>query len=461
MSKSLFDDFDEVSAKQWKQKIQVDLKGADYNDRLIWKSNEGIDVKPFYHADDFKELPEVSNSKASQFKICQTVFVDDVPVSNHIAIDAIERGAEAIRFIIPSPDGTPEGKNVSVDKLIAGIDLEKTRLYFEFENLDLDAIKTLPTKNTFVFTDIIGQLTKTGNWFKNLKQDHENFSAIVKQREQFSVDVSLYQNAGAKMEQQLAYALAHATEYLHSLDDKLTDEQKLKLQVIFKVSVGTNYFFEIAKLRALRKLWSVLAAEFKGNTNCQIFVTPTKRNKTFYGYNVNMLRTTTECMSAVLGGADVINNLAYDAVYHKDNEFGQRIARNQLLILKNESYFDKVDNPADGTYYIEKLTEELSEKALVIFKDIEKSGGFLLQLKEGTIQRKIKERAKKEQAEFDANELTLLGINKHPNKEDKMKNELELYPFVKTNPVKTLIEPILPKRLSEAVEKDRLEKEHK
>ena len=452
MDKPLFSDFDPVTSKQWKQKIQMDLKGADYNDTLIWTSNEGINVKPFYHSEDFEKLPNVSNTKASHFKICQTIFVDDVEMANGIARNAIDRGAEAIRFIIPS-------EKISVQDLLKSINHDKTLLYFELQFLSEEFIKAIPTKNTILVTDIIAQLTKTGNWYKNLKDDHKQFETSVKHNKQFSVDTSIYQNAGATMTQQLAYGLGHASEYLNHLDSAFSSEDKQQLQVTFQVSVGTNYFFEIAKLRAFRELWRVSAEAFEVNPNCHILATPTKRNKTIYDYNVNMLRTTTECMSAVLGGADSINNLAYDHIYHKDNEFGQRIARNQLLILKHESYFDKVDNPADGSYYIETLTNELAEKALTLFKDIEANGGFLSQLKEGTIQRKIKESATKEQAQFDAKEIILLGTNKHANLEDKMADELELYPFVKTNLVKTLIEPIIEKRLSEAVEKERLEGE--
>jgi methylmalonyl-CoA mutase len=164
-------------------------------------------------------------------------------------------------------------------------------------------------------------------------------------------------------------------------------------------------------------------------------------------------------MSAILGGANTICNLPYDAIYHKDNEFGERIARNQLLVLKHESYFDKVDNPVDGTYYVETITQQLAEKALELFKDIETNSGFLVQLKEGIIQKKIKESAAKEQEQFDKGERILLGTNKHPNLNDKMKHELELYPFVKKNPIKTLIEPIIEKRLAEVVEQKRLEHE--
>jgi len=158
------------------------------------------------------------------------------------------------------------------------------------------------------------------------------------------------------MVQQLAYTLAHANEYFNRLPNLATP-------ITIEVAVGTHYFFEIAKLRALRLLFNTLAAEYNHPFDCHIIATPTKRNKTLYDYNVNMLRTTTECMSAILGGANTVANVPYDALYHKDNEFGDRIARNQLLILKHESYFDKVGNPADGAYYIESITQQLAEKA--------------------------------------------------------------------------------------------------
>jgi methylmalonyl-CoA mutase len=164
-------------------------------------------------------------------------------------------------------------------------------------------------------------------------------------------------------------------------------------------------------------------------------------------------------MSAILGGADAVANLAYDTIYHKENEFGDRISRNQLLVLKHESYFDKVNNPADGAYYIETLTEQLAEKALELFKDIEKNGGLISQLIDGTIQRKINESAQKEQKLFDSGKEVLLGTNKYPNKNDQMKNDLELYPFVKQNARKTLITPIIEKRLAEKLEQERLSQE--
>jgi len=463
MSKPLFGEFHEVSSKQWKQYIQFDLKGADYN-TLIWSTNEGIDVKPFYHSDEFKDLPETSNTKATHWQICQTIFVADVNKSNQNAKAALQLGAESIKFILPS-------KNISVNALLNGINLDATPIHFELQFLDSEFVKqisVIPAKADkplgsvqliHINTDIIGNLARTGNWYKNLKDDHAHFETIVKNTNAFSIDIGLYQNAGATMVQQLAYGLAHANEYLNHFDKVIASETKQSFKVTFNLSVGSNYFFEIAKLRALRKLWSTLAVEYNVNPECYIFATPTKRNKTLYDYNTNMVRTATECMSAILGGANTIGNLAYDSIYHKTNEFGERIARNQLLILKHESYFDKVNNPTDGAYYIESLTEQMAQKALQLFKDIEANGGFLKQLKEGIVQRKIKESANKEQEAFNLEETILLGTNKYTNSKDRMKQQLELYPFVKSNPRKTLIEPIIERRMAENIEQQRLKTE--
>ncbi|NRA92677.1 MAG: methylmalonyl-CoA mutase [Psychroserpens sp.] len=451
MSESLFKQFSEVSAKEWKQKIQVDLKGADYNDTLIWHSNEGIDVKPFYHRDDFVTHDHTSDTKASQFKICQTFEGNDPKTANQNAKAAINNGVEALKFKVSNP-------NTSVEDLLNGIDVKRIKVYLETDFINSEFAKKLDD-SIILTSDIIGNLAKSGNWYSNLKSDHEELEHIVKSTNTITVNAGLYQNAGATIVQQLAYSLAHVNEYLNHLEPISEDNQRSELTVVFNLAVGTNYFFEIAKIRALRVLWATLASEYGVNPICHIFVVPSKRNKTIYDYNTNMLRTTTECMSAILGGADTINNLAYDAIYHKPNEFGERISRNQLLVLKNESYFDKVDNPADGTYYIEALTDQVSEKALELFKDIESNGGFLGQLKEGTIQRKIKESAQREQEDFDSGKLVLLGTNKHPNSEDKMKVELEIQPFLTQDPRKTLIEPILEKRLSEQLDINRLKEE--
>ena len=456
----LFSEFPEVSTKQWKQKIQVDLKGADYNNTLVWESLEGINVKPFYNQDDLKSIPTFSLPKNHDWSVAQVIYVGDEKKSNTKALTILEKGVESLIFTIPN-------ETTDFEVLLSDLDMEKIELYFYFEFLSLEPIKKLvgllsdKKAKAHLNIDIIGHLTKEGNWYHNLEKDHKLLTDLVSLGTSdisiVGVDASRYQNAGANMVQQLAYSLAHANEYLNHIVTSSAVEKSFP--VTFKVAVGSNYFFEIAKIRALRWLWKSLASAYGIQSECNILAIPSKRNKTLYDYNVNMLRTTSECMSAVLGGADTASNLAYDAIYHKDNEFGERIARNQLLLLKEEGYFSEASEMAEGAYYIESLTNQLAEKALSLFKQIEKTGGFLDVLKKGTIQQKIKESAEKEQHLFDEGKIVSLGTNKYQNPQDRMKENLELYPFVKTKARKTIIEPIIEKRLAEASEQKRLNDE--
>ena len=449
MSEFLFNEFEKSSAAAWKQKIQVDLKGADYNETLLWKTNEDVVVKPFYTSDD-RTHQQIKIPKKG-FTICQTIFIDDEKIANSLALDALKRGAKAIQFKANS--------KFDYKIVLKNINHKKTFIYFSFSFLNdefqVELSKFINSKNTYFQTDIIGNLAETGNWFINLKEDHKKLENIVKSTNNcISISGDLYQNAGANIVQQLAYSLAHANEYLNHFGGEIASK------IHFKFSVGSNYFFEIAKLRAFRVLWKTLLEEYQvKNTTAHLFVQPSLRNKTLYDYNVNMLRTTSEYMSAILGGANTISTISYDAMYHKSNEFGERIARNQLLILQEESGFADAQNFADGTYYIESLTTQLAEKALILFKQIEKSGGFLRQLKEGIIQKKIKESAVNEENQLNNKEISLVGTNLQQNKKDTIKENLELYPFVKQRNIKTLITPIIRKRLSEQIEKERLENE--
>lgn len=451
MATPLFDEFDPVSSKLWKQKIQFELDGADYNETMIWNSPEDIKVKPFYHREDLTKKYPVKTT-ASAFKVCQNIFVHDIEKSVERALDTLNRGAESLRFSI-------EDETIAVEELLNKLPLDGLTLYFNFSFLSLGFIqkieKAVQSKSVTVYynLDPVGQLAKDGNWFTtNEANNFDTLSLISKalpNRSFMSVNIGLYQNAGANMVQQLAYGLAQVNEYFNRIPS-------IDTPIVFEISVGSNYFFEIAKLRAFRILFQLLAKEYRHDLDCHLLVSPSKRNKSVYGYNVNMLRTTTECMSAILGGADAVANLPYDSLYHKDNEFGDRIARNQLLILKDESYFDKVNNPADGSYYIETLTTQLADKGLALFKEIESKGGFLKLLNEGVIRNKIQHSADKEQALFDSKEEGLIGTNKHASREDRMKDELELFPFVKHKPRKTLIIPIIEKRLADKLDQDRL-----
>ena len=449
----LFAEFDPVSEKGFKQQIQYDLKGADYNDALVWKSPEGIHVKPFYH----RESTTVTSipGQPQSWQIAEEIYVLDEKQTAKTAHEVLQKGAESLVLKADKPFDSK--------KLLNALPAESFSLYFNLSFFDpefmlslCENLKSKPFKS-FLNIDPVGNLAFTGNWFSDQKTDFKGLERLFLNTAHdnvIGIDATGYHNSGATAVQQLAYTLAHANEYLNHFGDQLKNQT-----LTFKVAVGSNYFFEIAKIRALRLLYASLASEYKLPETCHILATPALRNKTLYDYNTNLLRTTTEVMSAVLGGANAICSLAYDAIYHKTNEFGQRIARNQLLILKHESYFDQVTNPAEGAYYIEALTTQLSEQALALFKELEAGGGLVTQLIEGKIQNKIKETAEKEQALFDKGEKILVGTNKYQNTEDRMKNELELYPFLKVKPRKTLIQPIIVRRLSEALEQKRLNDE--
>ncbi len=438
----LFKEFKKVSSKEWKQKIQVDLKGLDYQ-TLITKTPEHIDIKPFYHYDDFQAMAQPA---PQNFKICQELFIHNPETAGKIARKALENGTEFFTFYCDKP--------FDIQKLISG--LNPAQLIFKPGFLNTDFIKKLFEQTegkSQILIDPIGHLVRYGNWYKNEQKDFEKFKAL---QEYFPgnyrfIDIRShhYKDAGAIITQELAYALAQAVEYVEKLGDKITNN------IRFSVANGSYYFFEIAKLKALRYLWQLIGNEYTANVIPEIYTRPTMRNKTIFDPYVNMLRTGMEMMSAILGGSDYVANMPFDAVYKKSNEFSERIARNQLIILQKEAGFDKALYSTKGDYFIEENTYKLAGKALEIFKQIENSGGLLSQLYKGKIQQKITESATKEQTLFDEGKLVLVGTNKYPDP-GSPKPEIDFYPFMKKRTGRTLIKPVVPKRLAEKTEMERL-----
>lgn len=442
--------FEPSSAEAWKQKIQFDLKGADYNKTLLTNTNEGIVIKPFYHANNFKKLA-IPQSK-SDFLICEKIVINNIEKAVLNAKTALKNGANALKFIAFAP--------FDFETLLVNLLKKKCEFHFELHFLSQSFIENLSVflknKTYYLNCDVIGNLAQTGNWFTAMPQDLTTLEKIFNSTTAkcpLGVNAALYHNAGANAVQEIAYTLAHANEYLTIFGEKCAK----KIQ--FNFAIGSHYFFEIAKLRAFKYLFNLILGPYNTSANATIFAEPALRNKTILDYNVNLLRTTTESMSAVLGGANTIANCTYNVAFEEPNEFGQRIARNQLLILKEESYFINAQNIPNNAYYIEAITIELAEKALKLFQEIEASGGFLKQLKQGTIQRKISENAQKEQAQFNANELILLGTNKYPNQTEKLNRNLFKSLTKKRTGKKTLIVPILPKRITEEFEQKILKNE--
>src|SRR5690606_23851929 len=327
----------------------------------------------------------------------QELYAADSKKTGHRALKLLQKGVDSPIFTLPEAE-------LDFPALLSGIDRDRVPLHFNFQFLEAGTVKDLLSHigehraPVHLNLDPIGQLAREGNWFQGFDRDFEQLKELLRSAPTqgplsiLGVDMAQYQNAGANALQQLAYGLAHANEYLQHFAQapKDVDSHGRSFPICFQVSMGSNYFFEIAKIRALRWLWHSLAGEFDIVGDCHILARPSRRNKTLYDYNVNLLRTTSECMSAILGGADTVCNLPYDTLYHKDNEFGQRLARNQLLILSEESHFNRISHAANGAYYIETLTRQLAQGALELFKGIEAGGGFINSLKKGSIQKKIK-----------------------------------------------------------------------
>ena len=457
MKELLFQEFPKVTANQWKQQIEADLKGADYDEKLVFKSLDGISVKPFYTSEDLTGRIQLPPPKP--WNICEKIAVEDTVQGNKKARQVLEKGAESLWFLIPS-------ETIDLELLFDGLDLSRIPIYLDLQFLSLEYVQKLDGflagKNAEVYlqTDILGHLSRTGKWFFDREKDFQilksiaaasNFSSV------FAIDLSHFQNAGANIPQQLGFTMAILKEYLNIFFQKRNLSKGFSPQ--FLVAVGSNYFFEIAKLRALRRLNGLMAKENDLPEKCIILAQPSFRDKTLYDNNVNLLRTTSQSMSAILGGADAVYNTPYDAIFRRNGEFGERIARNQLLIMKHEAYFKRVANPADGAYYIESLTSQFTEAALKVYHEIETEGGFLKLLVNEKIQTQVAESAAKEQELFDKGELILVGTNKFSNPQDLMQKELELDPFRQKASGETLIKPILPKRLSEKQEQERLQKE--
>lgn len=438
---NLFSEFEGVTLKQWKQKIQVDLKGKDFNKTLVAKTNDQINIQPIYNNESAKTV-KTSPSKFD-FKATQSFFLIDVKKSNKDLIYAFENGISSFFIEVNSP--------FDYNELTNELDISKLDIHFCCRFLEVEFLQYLMKQNVKVSIDIIHNFEKSGRWFLNQKNDFLNLQKALDFGVELMVDTAHYQNAGTNKIQQIAYGLLHLTEYLNTCSIKSKNIHIL-------VSVGTNYFFEIAKLKALRTLIKVILNKFAISSEINIISKPSLRNKTIYDYNVNLLRTTSECMSAILGGSNYVANANYNEVFNDSMDFSNRIAKNQLLILREESNFKNANTFVNGTYYIENLTNEMMEKSLHLYKEIERKGGLIVQLKEGTIQKKIEESAKKEQEQFNANELILVGTNKFQNKEDKMKGEIKISPNKKTSK-KVEIKKISVKRLAEQLENSRLKQE--
>ena len=450
----MFKEFELISEKNWKQQIQFDLGGKDYNSEVNWISYEGVNVKPFF-TDKYK--PSNTFYVPENWNISQDIYLKDELTSNQEIKKLISQEVYDITIHI-SED------TINVDLLFNDIDLTYINIYFKIEDLNelvLSKLDNFAKEHKSLFHldyDILGDYLSTGNWKTNYKDEVKRFKNIIKIITHFKSVVQLksinFQQAGANIIQEISYSMCQANEYINLFGNTIIK------QLNFEIAVGSNYFFEIAKIQAYRILWKTISNSYGFSINdVHIVAIPTIRNKTIFDYNNNIVRSTSECMAAILGGADSIKNFNYDSIYKYKNEFSTRISINQLLILKHECHIDKVKNPISGSYYISYLVDEFAKKSFKLFKELDCKSGFLDHLKNGIIQRKIKENASKEQINYNSKLEILVGSNDYVNMDEKMKQQLEVNPFPTRKSEKTLIEPLIKKRLATEIEKKRLDNE--
>lgn len=479
----LFREFPPISTKQWEEKIRADLKGADYDKKLIWRTLEGFKVRPYYRKEDLEGLKHLlqtfpdnapylrGNKKDNNWLIRQDIVVKNDGQANAKALEAIKRGAESIGFIIP------DGQNTDLSILLKDFPFEKIELNFvkgqkskellqEFIGYcDAHKIDTQKIKGSFDF-DPIGYTSITGQCFDAEICSGMDISKPLFQKAKkilpgfhfVSVNGKYFNNAGASIVQEIAFTLSVAIDYIDFAQKQGIELSDLLAHLRFNMGLGSNYFMEIAKLRAIRYLWAKIVENYLPDEpeKAKIFIHSETSlwNKTLYDVYVNMLRTTTEAMSAVLGGTDSLSVLPFNRIYNDDDEFGERIARNQQIILKEESYFNKVADPSAGSYYIENLSNSLIENAWQLVLQIEEQGGYLEALKKGFIQEKLNETTQKRDMNIALRREVFLGTNQYPDQTEQLdKNIKEIDVFPKSEKGKDFIaEPLKIYRGAQAFE---------
>jgi Methylmalonyl-CoA mutase, N-terminal domain/subunit len=472
----LFEEFPPVSTEQWEAVIKKDLKGADYAKKLIWRTAEGFNVKPYYRSEDLKsiswlgakpnEFPFVRGNKAeeNQWLIRQDINVKNVEEANKLALDAVSRGANSIGFKLEFDKAYDA---VEISALLNGIDQKKVEINFlnnKFHLPILEMLSKIPNVKGSLNYDPLTRYLRRGVWYVSESTDMELAYIMVKAEipdfQTLSVNSHVYTNAGATITQEMAISLSAGVEYIEKLTEKGLNIDEIAPKMRFNVAVGQNYFMELAKMRAYRMLWANIIKAFGGkeeNAKMRIHACNAEINLSLYDAYVNMLRTTTGTMSAVLGGVDSFCVTPFDSIYEDATDFSSRIARNQQLILKEESHFDKVTDPAAGSYYIENLTDSIVKAAWDLFLQIQEEGGYLASARKGSIQNMINESATKRFNNVATRREIILGTNQYPNFTEKMKFDPEAWVFEADDrrDAKAEIETIVTFRAAQQFEKMR------
>jgi methylmalonyl-CoA mutase len=439
----LFSDFPPVSTSAWEDKIRLDLKGKDYEKKLIWKTIDGLRIKPYYRTEDLTyldpsqalpgEFPYLRGTKKTnnRWQIRQQVRVGDPADANRTALELIEKGVTSLDFVSLKNYGLTKN---ATERLLKHIPLSDTELNFSGYHAEVSAEMLVhylhdagyenDACSGSVNFDTLGRLCTKGHFsYDSDALSSEMLIRLIRETRHLprfrtiAVNARCFGNAGASAVQELAFGLAMGAEYLCILTDQGLSVKDAAGKMGFHFAVSSNYFLEIAKYRAARFLWSKIQSAFDADCKVpmHIHAETARWNLSVYDPTVNMLRTATESMSAVLSGVDALTVLPFDITFEKPGGFAERIARNQQIILKEEAYLDKVMDPAAGSYYIENLTASVAGACWSLFLEVQQKGGFVASLKEGFIQGRIKETAQQRDMALATRKEFSVGTNQYPD----------------------------------------------
>lgn len=441
LKEKLFSEFPPVSTDEWMAKITADLKGAPFEKKLIWKTNEGFEVRPFYREEDIKDLKTTKSlpsefpfirgtKKDNEWMVRQDIEVEDFAAANKKALDLLNKGITSLGFSFKKDKITPE--NISL--LLSGIAPEAVELNFRtclsgatkllgiltnyLKAAGADLNKCYGSVNYDVFKNPFLKGYKAEDWTDEAIEVLNAAAELPKFRV-LAVNAMLLSDSGAYISQELGYALAWGNDLIAKLTEKGIAVDEVAKRIKFNFGVSSNFFMEIAKFRAARWLWAQIVAQYKPNCECSAKMVAhaitSKWNMTIFDAHVNLLRTQTEAMSAAIAGVDSITVLPFDNVFKKSDDFSERIARNQQLLLKEECHFDKVADPAAGSYYVEVLTNSMADVAWKLFLEVEEAGGFTALADKGDIQNAVNASAVARQKAVATRREILLGTNQYPN----------------------------------------------
>lgn len=445
----LFDQFPGVSYEEWRAKVEADLKGADFNKKLVWRTNEGFNVEPIYRAEDIAglkttdslpgEYPYVRGTRADNNWLTRQEIIAETPAeANKVALDVLTKGVNSLGFKVAEP--TVE----TLETLLAGVDLAKVEVNFDCcpcKALDLaNALVAYLQKHnaTKTFKGSIGlnPLRKALRHGAQINPEAvENAKKIIEAVKEvpgvkvIAVDSVLFCNGGAFIFQELGYALAWGAQWLTALTDAGLTIDEVASRIKFNMGVSSNYFMELAKFRAARMLWAQIVEQYKpasaDSAKMHVHAATSQFNQTIYDAHVNLLRSQTEAMSAALAGVDSITVVPFDTPYKTPDTFSERIARNQQFLLKEESHLDKVVDPAGGSYYVETLTVSIANEAWKLFLEVEDKGGFFAEVNNGEVQKAVNASCEKRHTDVARRKEILLGTNQYPNINEMAADKIE------------------------------------